>query len=71
MIQLNDQTVGHMIKIGDGFERLPFAVLRALAIAGVQQRDVIGAVRLYGNRRAYARIHSTAEQDDCFYVLNV
>ena len=36
MIQLNDQPVGHMIKIGDGFECLALALLRALPITGVQ-----------------------------------
>src|ERR1700722_7659488 len=63
MIQLNDQPVWHMIKIGDGFECLALAILRALPITSVQQRDMLRAVSLYGNRRAYTRIHATTEQD--------
>jgi hypothetical protein len=36
MIELNYQALLHMIKIRDGFECLPLAVLRALAITGMQ-----------------------------------
>jgi len=71
MIQLNDQPVGHMIKIGDGFERLALALLSALSITGVQQRDVFRAVSPYGHRRTNARIHAAAEQHDSFYVLSL
>src|ERR1700722_17532 len=71
MIQLNNQPLLHIIKVGDGFECLAFALLRALPITSVQQRDVFRAVSLYGNRRANARIHATAEQDDCFDVLSL
>src|ERR1700693_4442423 len=54
MIELNNQPVLHMIKIRDGFERLPFAVLRPLSVTGVQQRNVLRAMCLYRNGGTYA-----------------
>jgi hypothetical protein len=46
MIQLNYHPLARIVKIGDGLECLPLALLRALSVAGVKQRDVSIAVRL-------------------------
>ena len=60
MIEPHHQPLAHAPKIRDGIEGLALAALGPLAVAGVNERNL---VRLAGDGRGDARVHAAAEQN--------
>src|SRR5690242_2082237 len=69
MIQLHHESMAHAIEIRDRFERLALALLRALSISRMEQRNVPRVVPLPSNRRAHAGVHSPAEKHHGFSAM--
>ena len=69
MIELDDQAMCvHAVKVSDVVEGLAFALLGALAVAGVEQCDIFCAVSLDGDGGADAGVHAAAEEHDGFFM---
>jgi hypothetical protein len=66
VIELDDQPLLDAAKVGDFREGASFAILRELAVSGVQQRDVGGAMSFARYSRADAGIHAATKKHHRF-----
>jgi hypothetical protein len=62
MIELHDEPLAHIIEICNLFERAAFALLRALPVPRMQQREIPGAMPLPRNGSANTGVHSPAQK---------
>src|SRR5437899_10632768 len=62
MLELYNQPFALPVKIRNVLKRATFAFLGALAVAGVQQRDVGSAMAFARDRCADARVHAAAKK---------
>src|SRR5882762_6762159 len=62
MVELHDEPLPHAIEICNVFERVAFALLRALPVPRVKQRKIPGAMPLARNGSANAGVHPSAQK---------
>ena len=70
VFEVRDKPIAHAVEIRNFVERAPFALLRALAITGVEQGDVRCTVAFARHCRAHAGVHSSAQEHYCFPLLH-